>query len=125
MAETIQLAQLQTTDIAAPGFDVIAPRAEHRRTSTIALEDVVRADRSEISLGKRVAAYAAAGRDPDGTLAAWERDHFKLLLKRLNDEKRIGVLSWDDAIQPVSEVDPAEGDELNRFYERCRGRPVD
>ena len=119
MAQTIAHAGMNVHNIELPGFYVMAPEARNRLVSSVALEDIVQTARISISLRNRVAAYQEAGLDTGGTLVAWENDFFLPLLNRLHAEKRIGVLSWEDAIKAVRRVDEVEGHILSQFYDCC------
>ena len=68
---------------------------------------------------QRITAYEAANRNEATELRIWESDYFLPLLDHLFAEERISVLSWDQCIADVGDVNRAVGDELMDFYESC------
>lgn len=71
-------------------------------------------------MGQRIADYEIKLRKKESeTLREWEANYFLPLVRRLENEQRLAVLSWEQTIEAISVADPACGDELMRFYQRC------
>jgi hypothetical protein len=116
MAHLLCYARLDPTSLTAMGFYVLAPKEQitcgvfDKPLDKTALEDVVR---------RRATEY-----HPPKT--EWFDTWFRPMLHALD----VRCLAWEDIVGFIKKTDPDFGDDLERFYERCRsynrpaGRPV-
>jgi hypothetical protein len=119
MAGAIQQSGQALSDFVSLGFFVVAPLLSKRRPGYSNLETSVGYESIRAAVRQRVSSYETANRDEVAELRIWESDYFLPLLDHLFSKQRISVLSWDQCIADVREVDITMGDELMRFYESC------
>lgn len=99
------------------GFFILAPAPKRRRDEK--LEVLVNPDTIRQAVIDRIAMYELQPRPEAEALREWEAAVFLPLLDRLARTQRIRVLTWEDSIEAIRDVDPAMGEELGRFYSRC------
>jgi hypothetical protein len=119
MAAAISHANLRVQDFDQLGFYIIAPSKDRRSIRSSEFEVILGPDALRAALRERISAYERSNRSEVEELLDWERSHFIPLVERLASNKELGVLSWEDCISSIAGTDPATGQELRRFYDRC------
>jgi hypothetical protein len=109
IAQVLTIAKRRAADMDSLGFYIVIPD-DHRKRS--AFTDALSKDGIREKVKDRVEQY---GKDAD-ELRAWFMGDFQNTLDRINLE----VLTWEKVIGEIKDADPKGGDEIWRFYERCR-----
>jgi hypothetical protein len=105
MAETIKRARLEPSKLDRLDFIVLAPQASIEK-GIFSIEMDPDSIRSKVQ--KRTSAY-------DGQLENWYRKHFEPTLERI----RLHSLSWESALEWVSDKKPMIANDLSQYYQRC------
>lgn len=119
MAEAIAQGGTPVAAFASLGFFVLAPRPELRGADRSKLEAFLDPNSIKLAVHQRISAYEEAGRAEAPALRAWENDYVLPLVSHLAETRRLAVLSWDECIDAVANVDAMTGDDLRDFYRRC------
>lgn len=101
------------------GFIVVAPERSKRGHPNTNLEDCVVPESIRLAVHNRIAAYEEKSRKETAELRQWETKYFLPLVLRLEKEKSLAVLSWEQVIETINAYDPVCGHELKRFYDHC------
>jgi hypothetical protein len=73
-----------------------------------------------LAVDERIGAYEKTGRNEGPALREWQRKYFLPLVARLEKEQSLKVTSWEALVETVRSVDPSRGEELEKFYRKCR-----
>jgi len=119
MAEALAQSRIPLADFESVGFVLIAPELDKRCHRDSNLETCLTADSIRSAVDQRIAAYEAQSRREAPKLREWERNHFLPLVSRLEEEKSLEVLSWEQLIDAVKAANRECGDELFEFYQQC------
>jgi hypothetical protein len=109
IAQVLTIAKRRAADMDSLGFYIVIPD-DHRKPS--AFTDALRKDGIREKVKDRVEQYGEHGDE----LHAWMADDFQKTL----DRTKLEVLTWETVIGGIQDLDPKGGDEIWRFYERCR-----
>ena len=105
MAEAIKSAGREPSKLDCLDFIVLAPQASIEK-GIFSEEMDPNSIRSKVQ--KRTLAY-------DGQLEDWYRKHFEPTLERI----RLHSLSWESALEWVSDKKPEIANDLSQYYQRC------
>lgn len=121
MAKTIELSGIPLDNLDSVGFFVVAPNREMRkqRKPNTNLEICITSDSIRSVVSKRIEGYETPSRKEAGKLRKWEKQYCSPLVDRPEKDKRLSVLSWEQIIKDIADIDPAKGEELLQFYQSC------
>ena len=113
MAETIRLSGTSLDDLKSVGFFVVTAKQDTK------LADCLKPKSIRDAVNERINSYESASRKEARDLSEWKTQYFLPLVDRLENEKRLSVLTWKQIIDPIADIDQAKGNELRQFYEYC------
>ena len=122
MASTIKQSGISLGNLESVGFFVVAPSLERRkeRNSNTNLELRLQRKSLQEAVNTRIEGYEEkSSQEEAGELRKWEKEHFSPLVSRLENDRRLSVLSWEQIIKDIEAINPAKGEELDQFYRRC------
>lgn len=113
MASTIKASGISLNDLESVGFFVVTAKRDTIFANCLkskSIRDVVK---------ERINSYESASRKEARELNEWETQYFLPLVDRLDKERRLSVLSWEQIIKPIAEIHEKIGEELGQFYKCC------
>ncbi|AZQ67946.1 hypothetical protein EF888_12860 [Silicimonas algicola] len=119
MAEAIEQGGSTLNEIETVGFYVVAPQYELRAARRTNLEVATHPNAVRSAVSKRIEAYESESGADSSQLDAWRERAFDPLVTRMEEEGTLRVLTWDELIDIIRDVDRTSGEVLWRFYQRC------
>ncbi len=120
MAHAIEKSKIPLEQFESVAFVLVAPKLAERCRADTNLEACLTADSIRLAVDERISAYEKTARNEGPALRAWQRKYFLPLVARLEKEQSLKVTSWEELVETVRSVDPSRGEELEKFYRKCR-----